>query len=279
MVIYCYGKLPKEIETEREEKMPVLSVVGARNCTAYGYGTALCISRALSGFGVSIVSGMARGIDTAAHRGALQSDAYTVAVLGSGADVIYPSENKHLYNEIKEKGCIISEFIPDTPPMRNNFPARNRIIAGMSQAVTVIEAGESSGAMITASFAGEMGRDVYAVPGNIDNTLSYGANKLIQNGALCVMSYMDILNEMGLSLHKKTSDIAGHDKEICRKLTDTDERAVYDAVNSGCYDLNSIYERTAIPFGRLRSILGLLEINQIIARNYDGFYYVQCNVK
>lgn len=273
-VIYCYGKLPKEIEEERNEKLPMLAVVGARNCSSYGYGTALKISRVLAGLGVCIVSGMARGIDSAAHRGALESDAYTVAVLGSGADIIYPSENRHLYDEIKNTGCIISEFIPDTPPMRNNFPARNRIIAGMSQAVTVIEAGESSGAMITAGLAGEMGRDVYAVPGNIDNSLSYGANKLIQNGALCVTSYMDILVEMGLyPPDNKTEEI--HTKEQkCQSLSDDDERAVFNAIKNGCYDLNSINEQTEIPFGRLRSILGLLEINRIIARNYDGFYYI-----
>jgi len=270
VVLYCYGKLPAEVDCERSEKMPLLALVGARNCSAYGYGIAVKFARILSAFGVGIVSGMARGIDSAAHKGALQSDSYTAAVLGSGADVVYPAENKHLYDEIKNKGCIISEFIPGTEPVRNNFPARNRIIAGMSQAVTVIEAGESSGAMITAGLAGEMGRDVYAVPGNIDNSLSFGANKLIQNGALCVTSYTDILNE--LQIYPDAVSTCKKSKER-RNLSDDDEKAVYKAVKNGCYDINGIYEKTNIPFGRLRSVLGLLEIKGLLGRNYDGFYY------
>lgn len=270
VVLYCYGRLPAEIEFEKHEKMPLIALVGARNCSAYGYGTAIKFARILSAFGVGIISGMARGIDSAAHRGAIESDSYTVAVLGSGADVVYPAENKHLYDEIKKTGCIISEFIPGTEPVRTHFPARNRIIAGMSQAVTVIEAGESSGAMITAGLAGEMGRDVYAIPGNIDSRLSFGANKLIQNGALCVTSYMDILNELRISTEAVCKNKP--DKEN-RTLSDNDEKSVYEAVKNGSYDINGIYEKTNIPFGRLRSVLGLLEINGLIARNYDGFYY------
>lgn len=270
-VLYCYGKLPEEIESDRKETLDLLAIVGARNCSAYGYGTALKFSRILSALGVGIVSGMARGIDSAAHKGAIESEAYTVAVLGCGADVIYPAENKHLYSEIKEKGCIISEFIPGAEPCRNHFPARNRIIAGMSRAVTVIEAGESSGAMITAGLAGEMGRDVYAVPGNIDNVLSAGANRLIQNGALCVMSHMDILEELGITSRGMMCALQAPDS---RGIDDSDERIVYDSVKKGCYDLNSIYETTGIPFGKLRSVLCVLEINGFVSRNYDGFYYV-----
>lgn len=270
-VLYCYGKLPAEIESEQSEKLPLLALVGARNCSAYGYGTALKFSRVLSALGVGIVSGMARGIDSAAHKGAIDSDSYTVAVLGCGADVVYPSENRHLYGEIKKKGCIISEFIPGSAPVRNHFPARNRIIAGMSRAVTVIEAGESSGAMITAGLAGEMGRDVYAVPGNIDSSLSFGANKLIQSGALCVTSHIDIIEELGLTSFGSGTANTGIKH---RELSDFDEKSVYNAVRNGCCDINRIYEKTGIPFGKIRSILGVLEINGMITKNYDGFYFV-----
>lgn len=273
-VLYCYGKLPAEAEEERNECIELLSIVGARNCSAYGYGTALKFSKILSALGIGIVSGMARGIDSAAHKGALESEAYTVAVLGSGADIIYPAENRHLYNEIKKTGCIISEFIPGTEPARNHFPARNRIIAGMSRAVTVIEAGETSGAMITAGLAGEMGRDVYAVPGNIDNNLSVGGNKLIQNGALCVMSHLDILEELGIT--SCGFDVVKSESRL--DFQNPEENAIYNAIKNGCYDLNSIYAETGIPFGKLRSVLCVLEINGMISRNYDGFYYV-CNSK
>ncbi|MBE7065045.1 MAG: DNA-protecting protein DprA [Ruminococcaceae bacterium] len=272
VVLYCYGKLPSEISTDESVKMPLLAVVGARNCSAYGYGVSLKFSRILSAFGIGIVSGMARGVDSAAHKGALSSDGYTVAVLGCGADVVYPSENRHLYNEIKDKGCIISEFLPGSEPVRNHFPARNRIIAGMSQAVTVIEAGETSGAMITAGLAGDMGRDVYAVPGNIDSTLSYGANKLIQNGALCVMSCQDILSEMGIGFAGRIS--AEYQSYECPALSNDDEKSVYRAVAEGHHDLNFIQLETGISFGKLRSVLGVLEINGLVSRNYDGFYYL-----
>ncbi|MBQ8827670.1 MAG: DNA-processing protein DprA, partial [Clostridia bacterium] len=252
-VLYCFGNLPYEIYGEMYAERILLSVVGSRNCSAYGYGTALRLSTALAKRGFGIVSGMARGIDTAAHRAALDSGGYTIAVLGCGADVIYPKENVGLYEMIKKRGCIISEFPPGTPPVRNNFPARNRIIAALSYAVTVVEAGQTSGAMITAGIAADIGRDVFAVPGNIDSPLSFGCNKLIQNGALCVTSEEDILSEIGFyDTAKPQKDKFSH---LCKYEEDTCEFAVYSMIRDGVRTTGEISEKTGIPAGRVQSLL------------------------
>jgi len=188
VVLYIKGSFKKEDELS-------VSIVGSRKCTYYGMNMADKIAEQLASAGVTVVSGFARGIDTSAHKGALKAKGRTIAVLGSGLDNIYPVENKPLVEKIIKNGALISEFPMSMPPNKNNFPRRNRLISGLSRAVLVVEAANRSGALITADFALEQGRDVFAVPGTADRLLSMGTNSLIKQGAKLVDSAEDILEE------------------------------------------------------------------------------------
>ncbi|MGF7185174.1 DNA processing protein [Desulfitispora alkaliphila] len=172
----------------------MIAVVGSRNCSYYAREMAAKISTDLAEYGYIVVSGLARGIDTYAHKGALKTGE-TVAVLGCGVDVVYPPENNNIYQKIIEKGAVISEYLPGQGPLPNNFPARNRIISGLAQGVLVVEAGEKSGALITADFALEEGRDVYALPGMVTNPAARGTNNLLKQGAKLVEGAQDIIEE------------------------------------------------------------------------------------
>ena len=189
MVLYVKGSIRKEDELS-------ISIVGSRKCTYYGMNMADKIAGQLAAACVTIVSGLARGIDTSAHKGALKAKGRTIAVLGSGLGNIYPAENRPLAEKIAQSGAVISEFPMQMPPDRNNFPRRNRLISGLSRAVLVVEAANKSGALITADFALEQGRDVYAVPGTADRLSSMGTNSLIKQGAKLVDNVEDILEEL-----------------------------------------------------------------------------------
>ena len=209
---FCWGELPTEIG---------VGIVGSRKATAYGLGVAEKISRELAAAGMVVISGAARGIDTAAHKGALKSGK-TVAVLGCGLDMPYPPENRQLLRQIAtEGGAVISEFLPGTPPLAGNFPTRNRIISGLSKGILVVEAPIKSGALITAELAISNNRDVFAVPGSIYSVTSEGCNRLIQHGAKLVMSAGDVLEEYGISKKK-----APPRSQIPPNLSE-DEAAVY----------------------------------------------------
>ena len=173
-----------------------IAIVGARRATPYGIETAERLAADLAARGVTIVSGLARGIDTAAHRGALAARGRTIAVLGHGIDQCYPPENRALAATIERSGALVSQFAPGTPPSRGNFPARNRTIAGLSLGVVVVEAAERSGALITAGAAGDFGREVFAVPGRITTETSAGPHGLLRDGATLVRSWMDIVHEL-----------------------------------------------------------------------------------
>ena len=177
-----------------------LAVVGSRRSTPYGRNVARSFSEKLSKGGVTIVSGAAKGIDTAAHEGALDAGALTTAVLGCGVDVVYPAENARLLEKIAAQGCIISEYPPGTQPTPGRFPARNRIVAGMSTGVLVVEAALKSGALITADLALGENRDVYAIPGSVFSEASRGTNRLIQQGAMLINSPDELLEEMGFAV-------------------------------------------------------------------------------
>ena len=172
-----------------------IAIVGTRTPTAYGIKQCEKISCELAKKGITIVSGMARGIDSVAHKSAIKAGGRTIAILGSGLNRIYPPENKKLYEDISKNGAVISEFAPNTPPMPYNFPKRNRIISGMAIGVVVVEAAVRSGSLITANFALEQGRDVFAMPGNINSPRSNGTNALIKDGAKLVEDVSDVLNE------------------------------------------------------------------------------------
>lgn len=176
-----------------------ISVVGTRKATKYGKDAAYDLSHQLAQHGVTIISGMAHGVDAAAHQGAINGGGRTIAVMGCGVDVIYPRDHEELARKITQNGAIISEFPIGTQPVASNFPRRNRILSGMSLGVMVVEAPESSGALITASQAGEQGREVFAVPGNVYSLNSRGANRLIQDGAKLVMSPEDVLDEINVA--------------------------------------------------------------------------------
>ena len=191
---------------------PSLAIVGSRKHTVYGKEIACKFAAKLAGYGITIVSGMARGIDSWAHKGVLEAEGKTAAVLGCGPDICYPPENRGLKERITECGLVISEFPPGTPPAPQHFPQRNRIISGLSLGTLVVEAGERSGALITAGFALEQGRDVFAIPAGIGSPYSRGCHKLLKDGAKLVETVEDILEELYLPL--KNEQILAENKSI-----------------------------------------------------------------
>ncbi len=190
IALYVRGDLRKA--TER----PCLAVVGSRRCSTYGVNVAESLSRDLASHGLTIVSGLARGIDAAAHRGALEPGGQTIAVVGTGLETIYPKEHKKLEEQIIANGAVISEFPLGTPPLPQNFPYRNRILSGLCFGVLIVEASEHSGSLITARLANEQGREVFAVPGNITSQTSFGPNFLIKDGAKLVQIWRDVVDEL-----------------------------------------------------------------------------------
>jgi DNA processing protein len=255
-----------------------ISLVGSRLASTYGKYTTERISRELALRGATIVSGLARGIDSAAHRGALAAQGRTIAVLGSGLDIIYPPENKKLFAAICEKGAVVSEFPLGTPPRACNFPARNRIISGMSYGVVVVEAGEKSGSLITARLALEQGREVFAVPGSIDWAGSRGTNKLIQQGAKLVENTDDILEEILPQLEKttapETSAIAGKEKcpaEENNKLNSID-RQIIALLSNNRLHVDDLINTTGLAPGGVLSSLMKLELNGIIQQHPGKFF-------
>jgi len=193
---YYRGKLEPFVER--------IGIVGTRQNTAYGQSVALELGKELAAAGLTVVSGAARGIDTFAHRGALKTGR-TIAVLGCGINYIFPRENKKLYEEIAERGLVLSEFPPQMPPNQGTFPPRNRIIAGLCRGVIVVEAGKKSGALITSSYAGDFGRDVFVIPGQVYSEKSIGCNDLIRDGATLIKNAQDVLDEWNIIEEKKFS--------------------------------------------------------------------------
>ena len=173
-----------------------VAIVGARRASAYGLEVAERLAAELAARGVTIVSGFARGVDTAAHRGALAAGGRTIAVLGAGVDVLYPPENARLAREVAARGALVSQFAPGTPPLPHNFPTRNRTLAGLVLGVVVVEAAERSGSLITAGFAGDLGREVFAVPGKITSPTSAGTHRLLRDGATLVERWSDVVQEL-----------------------------------------------------------------------------------
>lgn len=240
---------------------PSLAIVGARSATKQGEANARAFAAALSQAGLTIVSGLALGIDAAAHRGALEGGASTVAVIGTGADRIYPAGNAALARTIAEQGAIVSEFALGTPPLTYNFPRRNRIIAGMSRGCLVVEAAERSGSLITARLAAESGNEVFAIPGSIHSPLSKGCHKLIKQGAKLVDNAADVLEEL-----KWEAAVASRpDAPAC-------DDPVLTALGHDPCDLDTLCQRTGMPADGLLAKLLPLELEGHIAQLPGGRY-------
>ena len=235
-----------------------IAIVGSRRASTYGLLTTRRLAEALGRSGVTVVSGVARGVDTAAHKGSLQAGGRTVGVLGCGIDRIYPPENKALFYEMAEKGCLVSEFPLGTLPLAENFPRRNRIISGLCRGVLVVEAAEKSGSLITAQFALEHGRDVYAVPGNITCATSRGANRLIKQGAKLVDCVEDILEDLPGCY--ATSGAAATAMPPRPFALTPKEAAIYELLAHAPLHIDDIITQTELTAAEVSSMLLHLEL-------------------
>ena len=236
--------------------LPKIAIVGSRSSTDYGRWVAYTTARKLSENGVCIVSGMAEGIDTYAHKGALDGGTPTIAVLGSGLDICFPLSNKELKSEIEKTGLLLSEYPDGFSASRITFPARNRIISGLSCATVVAEAGFKSGSLITAEHAAEQGREVYAVPGNINRKGSIGCNKLIVDGARPLAFIDDILTDMGIKSAGSGADFS--------KLPAKEGRVAAAVKLNGEISLDRLAGETGLSIGTLTSVVTMLEIKGIV---------------
>ncbi len=280
---------------------PCISIVGSRNCSVYGQITARRFAGAFARAGYTIVSGMARGIDSMAHLGALENGGKTIAVLGSGVDVVYPPENLELYKKIISSGAIVSEFPMGTRADKQNFPIRNRLVAGMSLATLVVESDIKGGSMITARIAGEYGRDVFAIPGRIDSTMSKGCNQLIRDGAILATSPEDIIDALNFARPVQMSLFGEQEPEIptrpktfvartneAEKLTavtqtktsspklSADEQKIFDIVkHENQIRADKISELANMEIKRCLPVLLMLEIKRLITKDAGGNYSVK----
>jgi DNA processing protein len=262
-ILYLKGAAPLR-------EFPVaIGMVGARNCTSYGRAVAYNLAKELGEAGVLIVSGLARGIDTESHKGAVAGGSVTWAVLGCGVDICYPAENKLLYDQIVSTGAIWSEFPLGKPPLPFNFPRRNRLISGLVDGVVVVEAAEKSGTLITVDFALEQGRDVYAVPGNITSSVSKGTNRLLQQGAKLMTKAADILEDYriapAISIPREAINLSAV------------EQSVVDGVVVQS-TIDDIIATTGLPAENVRAALVRLELKGLLRMVPDGHYVKIANI-
>jgi len=244
-----------------------VAVVGTRRVTSYGKQTAEEIASHLARNGVTVVSGLARGVDALAHHAALQSAGRTLAVLGSGVDRIYPPENRRLAEQISQQGALMSDYPPGTAPDSANFPPRNRIISGLSRAVVVVEAGQTSGALITAAFAAEQGREVFAVPGSIYAPQSVGANLLIEQGARPYLNSARLLEILDL-----TQAVAQGNARVVLP-SDAIEVQLYAVLSSEPLHVDEIRQQTDLPIEKVSAALVMMELKGLV-RQVGGMQYV-----
>ena len=266
IVLYVWGEL-------QERDHHAIGIIGARRTTHYGTESAKKLSYQLSYAGLTIISGLARGIDTAAHQGALAAKGRTIAVIGSGLAKLYPPENAALAERIRSgNGAIVSEFSMEIEPDRQTFPMRNRIISGWSHGILVVEAGLNSGALITAAQALEQGRSVYAVPGHINAPSAMGSNRLIQQGAKLAMDASDILDDLQILL-PETKPSAEAIARPLPPLSDT-ERRIYDAIDATETSIDDITARSELSSAAVSSTLLQLELKRLV-KQLPGKYFVK----
>ncbi|HEX5808023.1 MAG TPA: DNA-processing protein DprA [Anaerolineales bacterium] len=244
-----------------------VAVVGTRRVTAYGRQITEELAAFLAANGITVISGLARGVDGIAHQTALKAGGRTIGVLGSGVDKIYPPEHRTLAEKMIERGAIMSDYAPGTPPDASNFPPRNRIVSGLALAVVVIEAGETSGALITAEFAAEQGREVFAVPGSILAPQSKGTNKLIQRGALPLLSVEDLMQALDLTRMGE--------QKAARKIIPADETEarLMNVLGNEPLHVDEIRNQTELPIEKVSATLALMELKGMV-RQVGGMNYV-----
>lgn len=258
--IYVKGRLP-------DPKLKSAAIVGARMCSEYGHAMAKAVAKELAAHGVCVVSGMAKGIDTDGHVGALEAGGTTYAVLGCGIDVCYPAANRSLYDRIQKNGGILSEYPPGMQPHPGFFPARNRIISALSDVVVVVEAKERSGSLITADLALEQGKDIYAVPGRISDTLSAGCNALIGQGAGIIVTPFDFVKQLGLS-----KGIEAHQENFHELLLEKDERLVYSCVDLRPKSMEELLMMTGFEMPQISDVLAKLKAKELVAETFKNCY-------
>ncbi len=257
LVLYCLGD-PSVL------RRPAIAVVGSRRCSLYGKEITEKITRELSSLGICIVSGLARGIDSNAHRGALENGGATVAVLGSGVDVIYPRENRRLYQRVCEQGCVISEFRCGSFPAPQNFPIRNRVISGLCYGTVIAEAAEFSGSLITARLTLEQNRELWAVPGNITSPGSYGPNYLIKQGAKIVLDIQDVLEELPPYVLDLLNEPEAPAPGLVQSLTWDEEKIVNLLTSDASLHIDQLLNRSEFSLPLLNEVLLQLEMKGLI---------------
>lgn len=243
-----------------------IAIVGSRKVTAYGKQVTEEMASGLAMNGITVISGLARGIDGVAHRAALNAGGRTIAVLGSGVDTIYPPEHRKLAEDILQNGAIISDYPPKTPPDSANFPPRNRIISGLSKAVVIVEAGVESGALITATYAAEQGREVFAVPGGIFSPQSKGTNNLIQQGARPYLDLRDVLEVLNISQVESKKAVQSSFP------TDKIELQIINSISSEAVHIDDIQRATDLPIEQVSSTLTMLELKGWVKQTGNMMY-------
>ena len=258
--LFYIGALP-------DKSRKSVAIVGARGRSAYGCEVAKVLAAALSRQGIQIISGMARGIDRDAHMGCLEAGGNTYAVLGSGADTCYPKENRFLYDKIKLSGGIISELMPGTDPQKMFFPMRNRIISGLSDIVVIVEAKKRSGSLITADFAMEQGKDIYAVPGRVTDALSMGCNNLIRQGAGIINSVEDFVKDLELYTCIDTTQ-----ENFNKLLLEKDESLVYACLSLRPKSMEELLKKTGFEMPQMADVLQRLIQKDFITESFKNYY-------
>lgn len=270
-VLYYRGQVQLE---ENQGIKPLVGIVGTRNPSDYGRRWTRKISAALAQNGFTIVSGLAEGIDTQAHQACLEAGGRTIAVLGTGVDIVYPPRNQDLYQQILAQGLVLSEFPKSTPPDRAHFPRRNRIIAGISRAILVMEAPTKSGALITARFANEFGRDVYVLPGSLDNSLSLGCLGLLSKGAQVILSVGHLLEMLG-AMPQLDRVETPQEKQLSLPNLSPELQQVLNAIAFESMPFDLIVQQTGYSTATVSSALLQLELMGIVSQ-LPGMRYQRC---
>ena len=259
LVLYYKGNLNKDDRFG-------ISIVGARKCTGYGSWACKKIARELSNYNIPIISGLASGIDKISHESSLENNNRTIAILGNGLDIVYPKNNYKLYEDIIKNGAIITEYPLGTKPLGYNFPYRNRIISGMGQGIVVIEAMEKSGTLITANYGAEQGKEVFALPGNINSLYSKGTNLLIRDGAKIITSIEDILDEITY----EENDV----DTVKLSFDNIEQETIFKEILKGPKTVDEILIKTNIKVDIINTVLTILELNGYISEIKGGKFSV-----